>query len=412
MSDIFKQGQKTSLLAASITVSLAAAKGIVGFISGSVVLMGDAVHSFADSFSSFAAWLGLKIAKKEPTQKFPYGFYKAESITAFLISLLIFFAGYTIVKESIGKLFLKYQLNIPLVAIGVALLDAVVMFGMGTYEIKIGRSINSQSLIADGKESRMHIFSSLIVLVGLVSTLLDISYLEGIAGILISLFIFEAGFESARDSIFSLMDVSPDPLIEKKIKDILSKISGLRGFENLKLRKSGPFVFGEVEGKIGKALSVKRASEISESIEKEIKNKVKTVDSFTVSLRPFETKKQKICIPIEKDKGLESEISLHFGRAPLFIFLELEQGIVKRFYIKENPFKKEKIRAGLKACDFVIKEKIDSIITKEMGPISLHTLRDNIVDVYQGVDKTVNEAIKNFSQKKLNLLKTPTRVKT
>lgn len=412
MADIFKQGQKTTMVATLATITFALAKAIVGLISGSVVLLGDAVHSFADSFSSFAAWFGLKIAKKEPTQKFPYGFYKAESVAAFLISLLILFAGYTIVKESISKLFVEHQLSIPVVAITVAFLDAIVMFLIGSYEIKTGKKINSQSLIADGKESRMHLLSSSIVLVGIISVLFGIPYLEGGSGVLISLFIFYAGFESAKNSIFSLMDVSPDPEVEKKIKKILNQISGLRDFENLKLRKSGPFVFGEVEVKIGKAVSMDKANEISRNIEREIKKKIKTVDSFTVSFRPFETKKQKICIPVEVDKGLESEISLHFGRAPLFMFLEIEEGEVKRSYIKKNLYQKEEVRAGLAACEFVIQEKIDSIITKEMGPISLHTLRDNIVDVYRGIDKTVKQAIQNYSQGKLNFLKEPTREKT
>jgi len=286
------------------------------------------------------------------------------------------------------------------------------MFLIGSYEIKTGKKINSQSLIADGKESRMHLLSSSIVLVGIISVLFGIPYLEGGAGVLISLFIFYAGFESAKNSIFSLMDVSPDPEVEKKIKKILNQISGLRDFENLKLRKSGPFVFGEVEVKIGKAVSMDKANEISRNIEREIKKKIKTVDSFTVSFRPFETKKQKICIPVEVDKGLESEISLHFGRAPLFMFLEIEEGEVKRSYIKKNLYQKEEVRAGLAACEFVIQEKIDSIITKEMGPISLHTLRDNIVDVYRGIDKTVKQAIQNYSQGKLNFLKEPTREKT
>lgn len=412
MTDIFKQGQKTTIIATLITIIFALAKAIVGFISGSVVLLGDAVHSFADSFSSFAAWFGLKIAKKEPTEKFPYGFYKAESVVAFLISLLILFAGYTIIKESISKLFVEYQLSIPLVAITVAFLDAIVMFLIGSYEIKVGKKINSQSLIADGKESRMHLLSSSIVLVGIISVLFGIPYLEGGMGILISLFIFYAGFKSAKDSIFSLMDVSPNPEVEKKIKKILNKISGLRDFENLKLRKSGPFVFGEVEAKIGKAVSVDKANEISRNIERKVKEKVKTVDSFTISFRPFETKKQKICIPIEENKELESEISLHFGRAPLFMFLEIEGGKVRKFYIKENPYQREEKRAGLKACQFVIQEKIDSIITKEMGPISLHTLRDNIVDVYKGIDETVEQAIQNYSQGKLGFLEEPTREKT
>ncbi len=411
MQDIFTQGKKATMKAALATVFFAVAKAVVGLASGSVVLLADAIHSAADSFSTFAAWFGLKIAQRKPSEKFPYGFYKAENITAFLISLLILFAGYSIVKESYQKIFVDYELGVPLIAISVAILDAIVMFIVGTYEMKVGKKINSQSLVADGKESRLHILSSSIVLVGLVSKVAGIGYLEGVMGIILSLFIFQVGIEAARDSIFALMDVSPSKDIEKKVEDILNKVSGLREFENLRLRKSGPFVFGEVKAKIGKSIDVKRAYEISTKIEKDIKNKIGIVDSFVVSLEPFETGKKKICVPIRQGKDLNTEVADHFGRADNFIFLETDKREIKDFYIKENPYKEEKIRAGLKASLFVIKEKIDSIITKEMGPISIHTLRDNIVDVYLAKDGTVKNNINLLFDNKLELLKEPTKEK-
>jgi len=409
--DIFKKGQKAALIAGTVTVLFAIAKAVAGFISGSVVLLADAIHSTADSFSTFFAWFGLKIAQKPSTEKFPYGFYKVENITALIISGLILFAGFEIIKEAIGKIFTLGELNIPLIAIGVAILDAIVMFFIGTYEMKIGQKINSQSLMTDGKESRMHLFSSGIVLIGLFARWFGIMYLEGIMGILISFFIFKIGIESAKDSIFALMDVSPSKEIEEKIKKILENISGVRGFKGLRLRKAGPFIFGEVQVKLGRSVSINRAREISNNIEREIKNKVKTIDSLIVGIAPEIADSHKLSIPIEEEKGLDSEISNHFGRAKKFMFIEFEKGEVKSFYFKNNPFLERKMRAGLEASNFVLEEKIDSIITKEMGPISLHTLRDNVVDVYQGVDGSVKELLEKFSREKLKLLEEPTRKK-
>ncbi len=411
MTDIFKKGQKAALIAGFTTIFFAIAKAIVGFISGSVVLLADAIHSAADSFSTFFAWFGLKIAQKSPTEKFPYGFYKVENITALIISGLILFAGFEIIKESIGKIFIVGELNIPLIAIGVAVLDAIVMFSIGTYEMKVGKQINSQSLTADGKESRMHLFSSSLVLIGLFAALFKIMYLEGIMGILISLFIFKIGIESGKDSIFALIDVSPSKEIEEKVKKVLGSISGVRGFENLKLRKAGPFVFGEVGVKLGRSVSINRAKEISDNIEKEIKKKVKSVDSLMVGVAPEAVESRKLCIPVEKEEGLDSKISAYFGRAKKFMFIELKKGEVKNFYFKDNPFLEQKIRAGLEASKFVLKEKIDSIITKEMGPISLHVLRDNVVDIYQGVNGDIKELLEKFLKEKLKLLGEPTREK-
>ncbi len=413
MINIFKTGQKTTAVAGFFTILFAIAKAVVGIMSGSIVLLADAIHSAADSFSTFTAWLGLKIAQKKPTEKFPYGFYKAENVAALLISGLILFAGFSIVKEGINKIFIEYQLNIPLVAIILAVTDAIVMFLIGSYEIKVGRKINSQSLIADGKESRMHIFSSSVVLMGLIATMAKIPYLEGIAGIVISLFIFKVGISSAKDSIFALMDVAPSKKNEQKIKTILNKISGIRGYDNLRLRKAGPFVFGEAEVKIGKAVNVKRASQISKIIEQEIKKKVELIDSFTVKVVPFQTRQQKFCIPIKEYKSLDSLIYDHFGRAKKFLFLEMDGNKVKNYCVKDNPYKQKEIRAGLNAASFVVKQKIDFVVVTEIGPISLHTLRDNVVDVYQASSgQTINQIINKVVGNKLELLKTPTRKKT
>lgn len=411
MTEVFQKGRRATIISALLTILLAVIKGVVGFISGSVVLLGDAVHSAADSLSSFAAWFGLKISQKKPTQKFSYGYYKAENLTAFLISGLIILAGLLIVRESLGKFTEISQLNIPLIAVGAAVVDALVMFAIGTYEMKVGRKINSQSLVADGRESRLHLLSSSLVLIGLLAGWLKIPYLEGIMGLLISAFIFQAGFSSAKDSIFALMDVSPEKDKEDQIKKILSGIPGVSSFEGLKLRKSGPFIFGEVKANIGKSLDVKKAHEISENIEQEIKKKVGSIDSFTVMVSPSGSDQQKICLPIEEDKGLDSLTFSHFGRAKQFIFINLEKGQIKEHYLKDNPYREKEVRAGLNTALLVIKEKVDSVITQEIGPISLHTLRDNLIEVYSASGGSVKEIAEKFIQQKLKPLKEPTKEK-
>jgi len=409
--DIFKRGQKATMVAGLTTLFFALAKGAVGLISGSTILLADAVHSGADAFSTATAWFGLKIAKKEPTEKFRYGFYKVENITALLISGLIFFAGITIVIGSLEKFSTEYEINIPFIAISLAVLDAIFMFLVGTYEMKEGRKINSQSLIADGKESRLHIYSSSLVLIGLISSYLGFFYIEGIFGILISFIIFQAGFESAKDSVFALLDVSPSKEIEKKIRFILEKNPNLEDFQDLKLRKSGPFIFGEVKAKVKKKLSVQGAHEISAAIEAKIKKSIKEIDSFLISIEPYKSSVLKICIPIKNDQGMNSEIPEHFGRADNFIFLLIEKGVVTKRTVKKNPFRERKIRAGLNIVERIMKENIDIVITREIGPISLHTLGDGFIEVYQTKQNKVEEAVENFIQGKLEELKSPTRKK-
>ena len=411
MNKIFKEGEKTTFVAGSGTLFFAITKGIVGFLSGSVVLLADAVHSGADALSTFLAWIGLKIAQKEPTDKFPFGFYKAENITALIISFLIFYAGFHIAQESWSKLFTSYELSIPIVAIIVAALDGLVMFLIGTYELKSGRRINSQSLIADGKESRLHLFSSGVVLLGLLGTVFGWPYVEGIAGLVISLFVFQAGFESLRDSVFALMDVSPSKDVEKKVKEIINKISGIDGFSKLKLRKSGPFIFGEVTVKIARSVSVQRADEISSKIEQQVCSELTRVDSFVIHITTADQEHRKLAFPVDKKEDLEASVSNRFGRAVHFVFVEIKNGEVINKYTKDNPYREKEVRAGLSVAKWILKEGVDGVVVKEIGPISLHTLRDNIVEVYQREEGQIKDLLKMLNNNELKALEKPTRKK-
>jgi len=283
------------------------------------------------------------------------------------------------------------------------------MFAIGTYEVKSGREIDSQSLIADGTESRLHLLSSGVVLIGLLGSYFAIPYMEGVAGIIISLFIFEAGWDSFKDSVFVLMDRSPSTEVESSIAEILNKISGVDEFENLKLRKSGPYVFGEVTVKIKKDVSVQKADEISTTIQDQIEESVKKVDTFSVKITSHQIEKPKVAVPISEDKGLESKIAPRFGRAKAFIFLLTNKGKVEDFEIKNNPHKDEKVRAGLKTAQWIVEEKIDAVITTELGPIALHTLKDHIVDIYKASSENIEENIKQLADKRIEKIKEPTK---
>ena len=409
--NIFHKGEKITIRTMLVVIFFALAKGIAGILSGSIVLTADAIHSAADSFSTFLVWIGLKIAHKKPTERFQYGYYKAENLSTLLVAALIFYAGFEIVKESIIKLFTSYQLHIPLIAMSVALLDAIVMFLVGSYEVRIGRRIHAQSLIADGSESRMHLFSSSVVLLGLLSSYFKIPYLEGIAGIVISFFVFSISWESGRDSTLALMDVSPNPEIEKKIKKILRAQGEVQKLSGLRLRKSGPFVFGEAEIKTAKTVRVERLHEIVEEIQDRIKKEAPQVDSFLVHAEPLEKSKRKIIIPVQEKRGTKTLLSPIFSKSRFFAILEVKKNKLESIRFSKNPFCTKKLRAGLSVASYLLKEKPDILITQEMGPIAFHTLRDHLVEIYQTEQKTIQGALKDFLERRLERLREPTKAK-
>ena len=409
--NILKKGQVSAAKVTFAVLLFAILKGIFGFLSSSVALLSDALHSLADTFEGFFVWLGFKISQRKPTEKFPYGFYKAESIAAFFISFLIIWAGFEILKESFRRVFIFQPLKIPQIAAIIAVLDAIFLFLLGKYALKIGKEINSQSLINQGKELKLHIISSSIVIVGIFSSFLGIPRIEGIVGILLSLLVFKVGIESLKDSIFALMDVSPSKEIEEKIKEILKSFPNVEGFSNLKLRKSGPFIFGEVKIKVKKFLKIERIHEVSDEIEKKIKGKIPQIDSFLIYPEPLEKLEKTVIVPVKEKNDFSSQIDDHFARAEFFAILKIRKNEIKSLKFIENPFKEKEIRTGLATSKYLLKEKPDVLITKEIGPISFHTLRDNLIRVYKAVDGNLRQIVDNFLKDKLIRLKQPTRKK-
>jgi len=406
-----KEGERTAGITTIVIILLALFEALVGFLSGTIILVSDALHNAADSLTSFASWFGLKISQRKPDEKFPYGYYKAESLVTLFISIFILYAAFELLLQGYSKLYTISKISLPFEASAMALVSAVVSYFLAKYMKKVGEKINSQSLIANAQERITHVFSSIIIFIAILLTFYKVPYVEGIITIFFSLVVFKIGILSSKDSILALMDVSPSKEIEDKVKEIINSISGVEEFEDLKLRRAGPFVFGEVKVKIRKHVDVKRAHEIADNIENKIKEAVEEIDSFTIHLEPYEAKEQKIAIPVNQDAGLSSEVADKFGRANYFIFVTIDKtkGKVKSMYTKLNPHRNEPIKAGFATVNFIVKEKIDVLITKEMGDISFHTLRDHLVDIYKAKGKTVEEVVDNFMNEKLERLVEPTK---
>ncbi len=406
-----KKGQKVAGRAIWLEGALVVAKTVIGLLSGSLVLISDAIHSGSDVLSIVTSWLGLKIAQRKPDQRFPYGYYKAENLGSLIISVLIIYAFWEMFIQGYTRLFSFSSIKAPLLALAVSLVDALVLFPFGNYEIRIGKQVGAQSLVAMGKENRTHIFSSMAVFVGTLAAYYQVPYIEGIITIVISLLILKIGLSAAKDSIFALMDVSPSEEIEKKVIRVIRSISGIEEFFDLRLRKSGPFIFGETRAGIRKFVDVKRAYEIANKVEEEIKKKVPQIDSFTVRIEPFKSDFRHLVLPVTRKKGWASPLSDYFGRAPYYLFVNLKGKKIKGYYYLKNPYQAQSVRAGLAASKLVVKQKSDTLITQEIGEISLHVLRDNLIDVYQAKDGKAKEVIRLFIEKELRPLVKATREK-
>ena len=344
MREELKRGQRVAAWATLITIGLALAKGIAGTLTGSMLLIADAIHSGADILAIFASWFGIWISNRTPTKRFPYGFYKAENLATLLISVLFFLGAYEILNTSFHKIFNASDMAIPLLALIVAGASSVISYFIAFYEGRVGREINSQSLIANAQESLFDVVSSLVVFLGILLAVFKIPYVEGAIGILLGLLILKVAFSNARLSVYSLMDASLNKELEHAIAKQIRK--EVKKVKSVRLRQSGPFVFGEADIGVGKQLSVQRAYELSKRLEQRVKKAHPEVEEFLIYIEPHTLSHQVLIIPVDENLGLSSKLMGHFGRSKWFLFADIKKGKLKSFHVEKNPSHKKSLEPG------------------------------------------------------------------
>ncbi len=405
-----KQGQKTAFSAAFATFLLAAAKGLVGYFCGSKILVADAFHSGADLMAILASGFGLWLASSKKTTKFPYGLYKAETLVSLIIGALIVWAGVEMLKEGIHKFFYIARIGrFPVLPVTVSAISVMAAFFIAKKEKYVGKAINSQSLLANADESFLDIFTSLVVLTGILLAYRGISYIEGSVIILISLLIFKLGVVNIWTSLLALLDANLSPELQSSIAEEINKIYGVKGVGEVKIRQSGPFQMVEAKIMTSPSLALYKAHELADKVEEYIIKNHENIESIFIHVEPAKEKIISAIIPVKDIKGLESEAYNHFGRAPYFIILRMDNDEIniEDFYC--NEFLGEKKHIGVKVIRAVIKYKLDILFTQQIGEISFHMLKDNFVDIYKiESGLTAGEVIKRYREDGLKRITAPT----
>ena len=405
-----RQGQKTAFIAAFVTLLLVMAKGLIGYFCDSKILMADAFHSGADFLAIFASGFGLWLASRKKTTKFPYGLYKAETFVSLIIGVLIVWAGVEILKDGLHKFSHIAQINeFPVLPVAVSLVSVIAAFVIAKRERCVGKAINSQSLIANANESFLDIFTSLVVLVGILLAYRKIPYAEGSISILISLLIFKLGLGNIWISLLALLDANLSPELQSSIEKEVNKIYGVKGVSEVKIRQSGPFQMVECKIMTSPSLVLYKAHELADKVEEYIDRNYENVESIFIHIEPMKEEIISAIIPVKEIKGLDSEVHKHFGRAPYFIILRLDGDDINIEDFYYNEFLGEKKHIGVKVIRVVIKYKLDTLFTSQIGEISFHMLKDNFVDIYNIEEaRTVRDVIEKYRTGKLKRITTPT----
>lgn len=231
---------KVSVVGIAVNAVLVAFKLAVGFLSGSIAIILDGVNNLTDALSSVVTIVGTKLAGKAPDKKHPYGYGKIEYVSSVTVAVIILLAGLTAFRESLDKTLHPAAADYSAVSLIVIAAAVAAKLVLGRYVKAAGRTWHSESLTASGTDAVMDAVISLSTLAAAgVSMAFSVS-IEGILGLVISLFILKAGIEILTESMGQLIGARVDSALAGELKDFIGKYPSVLGAYDLSLHQYGP----------------------------------------------------------------------------------------------------------------------------------------------------------------------------
>ena len=200
-----KQIIQISVVGIITNLILAVVKIMIGFISGSIAIISDAVNNLTDSSSSLITIIGTKLAQKRPDEKHPFGFGRIEYLTSMIIGIIVIVTGIQMIISSVKGIFHPDTVDYNFWIIIVLLITVAAKTFLGTYTEKQGEKLNSGALVASGKDAKNDAIISSVTIISAIIYMITNFSIDSYSGLLISIFILKAGLEVLGDTINKIL---------------------------------------------------------------------------------------------------------------------------------------------------------------------------------------------------------------
>ena len=333
---------KTSIIGILANIFLASFKAVIGMISNSIAIVLDAVNNLSDALSSIITIVGTKLAGKAPDKEHPYGHGRAEYLSAMLISVIILYAGTTSLIESIKKIINPETPDYSIASLVILIVAIAVKIVLGIYVQKVGKKVNSESLIDSGKDALM---DSIISTSTLIAAIIFIGFgisLEAWLGIIISVVIIKAGIDMIRSTISQIIGERIENEVSTSIKKTVSNFDKVYGAYDLILNNYGPSTYlGSIHIEIEDTMKASEIDELTRNIMERVYNEHGVILT-AIGIYSINTQDEEI-------KQMREEISkiVHSYKSVLqmhgFYFNKKEKSISFDIIIDFNEDKKDEV---------------------------------------------------------------------
>lgn len=278
--------QRIFLAVLALNLSVALAKATFGFLAGSVSMVADALHSGFDSFSNVVGIVALYFAGRPPDPEHPYGHGKIETLGTLVIGAMLLLTAAGITLEGYRRLIEPVAPEITAVTVGVMVVTLVINLAVSTYERRRGEEYRSQILIADSQHTRSDVFVSIAVLGGFLAVRLGYPQADPIIAFAIGLLIARMGIGILYEAAQVLTDAMNLPCDPALIRAVVMDTPGVAGYHDFRCRGKMGEIFADIHVTVDPALPVSLAHEISDEVERRLKETVPGLAEVVVHIEP------------------------------------------------------------------------------------------------------------------------------
>jgi cation diffusion facilitator family transporter len=269
-----KEKKRVALFSVIAAVFLTSFKLSVGLLTGSLGILSEALHSLLDLFAAIITYFSVRVSDKPADQQHNYGHGKIENFSALIETILLLITCIWIVYEAVGRLstgatHIEVNFWSYLVVISSILID----YTRSRSLRRVARKYNSQALEADALHFSTDIWSSVVVLFGLICANFGYYFADSIAALGVACVVLVVCWQLGKKSVDVLLDAAPHEKIQL-VKETLTGFSEVKHFHSLKIRTAGADTFVKVNVHLDPELNLRQVHEICDKIEFEIGNRI------------------------------------------------------------------------------------------------------------------------------------------
>ena len=262
------------------------AKLMVGYRTGALSLIADGFDSVFDAASNVVGLVGIYLAARPADEDHPYGHRKTETMTSLIIAAMLFLTTWELVESAIERLLQPslIQAEVNAWSFGALLLSILVHLTVVWYELRAGRRLHSDVLVADALHTRADIFISLSVIGGLTAVKLGFPLVDPILALLIAGVIAKIGIDIIRESSPTLMDrvvISPD-----QISQVALSVPGVRSCHQVRSRGHETAVYLDLHIQVEPTTEVAQAHAIAHEVKRRLQEQFSSVEDATIHIEP------------------------------------------------------------------------------------------------------------------------------